>query len=432
MTGYSNLMNSQLLISILSTLQFLLALYLLYYAVALQSIPIPQLERLIGPRDTAGSSNYLRIRLIGVRIVAIFMEVTFFLGLALQIRLSVTDPVRIALFIGLGLTFEIIARIFLPLSLPLRERDSFNRFERGVLEFCGLVCYPVAIALSRLSEGTVNLLFPKTDNERMAEVEETIQSIIDVGEACGIFKADDGEMLQSIVEFSETIVREVMTPRIDMMTIDINRPLDEFIDLIVESSYSKIPAYRGRIDNIIGVLFAKDTLRYWGPDRSEVKLEDILRPVSFIPETKKVRDLLREFQKDKVHIAIVVDEYGGVAGLVTIEDLLEEIVGEIHDEYDEEESLIQPQEDGSWIVDARIDLDELGEIIGIEFPDENYETLGGFLFDQMGRIPAPGEKHRFNALAIEIIEANERRILKVLLHKETLHSDEGEPTDGTD
>ncbi len=425
-------MNSQILISVLFTFQFLLALFLLYYAVALQSLPIPQLERLIGQRDSGSSSNYLRIRLIGVRIVAIFMEVTFFLGLALQIRLSISDPYRIALFVGLGLTFEIIARIFLPLSLPLRERESFNRFERGVLELCGVVCYPIAIALIRLSEGTVNLLFPKTDNERMAEVEETIQSIIDVGEAGGIFKADDGEMLQSIVEFSETIVREVMTPRIDMMTIDINRPLDEFIDLIVESSYSKIPAYRDQIDNIIGVLFAKDTLRFWGPDHSDVKLEDILRPVSFVPETKKVRDLLREFQKDKVHIAIVVDEYGGVAGLVTIEDLLEEIVGEIHDEYDEEESLIHLQDDGSWIVDARIDLDELSEIVGIEFPDENYETLGGFLFDKMGRIPAPGEKHRFDALAIEIIEANERRILKAQLRKETLVSDESEPSDVTD
>lgn len=410
-------MNSHPFFSIAFTIQSFSALFLLYYAVAIQSVPIPQLDRLVRKSDTPGNLDSLRIQVIGVRLAALLMEVVFFLGLAVQFNVTVHNPTRLILFVFIGMAFEILGRIFFPQSLPMRERDAFNALERGVFRICGIICYPISAILFHLSESTVNLLFPKTDTERMAEVEETIKSIIDVGEAGGIFKEADGEMLQSIVDFSETIVREVMTPRIDMMTINMAQPLDEFIQMIVESSYSKIPAYRDRIDNIEGILFAKDTLRFWNSSDAPVKLEDILRPAYFVPETKKVRDLLREFQKEKVHIAIVVDEYGGVAGLVTIEDLLEEIVGEIHDEYDEEESLIHPQSADSWIVDARMDLDELGDIIGIEFPDENYETLGGFLFDQMGCIPAPGETHQFGVLSFEILEANERRILKTLLRK---------------
>ncbi|HPQ41053.1 MAG TPA: hemolysin family protein [bacterium] len=261
-------------------------------------------------------------------------------------------------------------------------------------------------------------LSPRSEDERMAQAEETIRSIIDAGEKDGVFLSDEGEMLQSILEMSETIVREVMTPRIDLQAVEISSSIDDFIAKVVETGFSKIPVYQERVDNIVGILYAKDVLQYWRNKDTDVTLDTLKRAATFVPETKRISILLREFQNEKKHLAIVVDEFGGVAGLVTIEDLLEEIVGEIHDEYDQEQETIRNISENAWEVAARIDLDELGEEIDFEFPDDNYETLGGFLFHKFGRIPVPGESYVHENLTFKVIKANDRRIETVLISVE--------------
>jgi putative hemolysin len=396
----------------------LTGMFLLYYATSLPSLNSTQLERMfqLKDKDLLYKGLYLHILITGVRVAALLSEILFFSSIIILWFEQSRNLYAYLLFIGIALIFILFSRIFLPQGFPLKERDTLSSVETLILLFCGYLFFPIAYVLDKVTQSTLRIFFTKTEDERISQAEEAIKSIIDVGETGGIFHQEEGELLQSIVEFSETIVREVMTPRIDLQAIEITETLDAAIKLAVETNYSKIPAYRDRIDDIEGILYSKDLLRYW-KKLEPVKLLDIVRPAYFVPENKKVRNLLREFQKDKIHMAIVVDEYGGVAGVVTLEDLLEEIVGEIHDEYDDEEEMIKSIDSSTWLVDAKVDLEELGEILEIEFPENNYETLGGFLFDQLGRVPLAGEIHSYQSIQMEIKEANDRRIVKVIVRR---------------
>jgi putative hemolysin len=394
-----------------------IGLIIFYYAVSLQNMNSAQLDRLLSSKkEPAGRKGLpVTILIMGVRIAALALEMLFFILTALILLTKEMSVLRITVVVVAGFFLVVTGRLFLPASFPLRERDLLSSFERNLIIGCGYLFFPLSYTIDRLSHGAMKSLFPKTEDERITQAEEAIQSIIDAGEEEGIFHQEEGEMLQSIVEFSETIVREVMTPRIDLQAIDITESFESAIRLAVETNYSKIPAFRGGIDNIEGILYSKDLLNFWQTSPESVKLVDIIRPAYFVPETKRVRNLLREFQKEKIHMAIVVDEYGGVAGVATLEDLIEEIFGEIHDEYDVEEETIKSLGENRWAVDGKIDLEELGEVLDIEFPQDNYETLGGFLFDQMGHVPSPGEFHVFQNMKMEISEANERRIMKVII-----------------
>jgi putative hemolysin len=399
----------------------IVSIALLYYAVSLQELNTSQLERLLGIKSKIGIYHAMKIPMIvmGVRIGGMFLELVFFAIMAICFFGNAISWTEILFYLSAGFVLVMCGRFLLPGFFPLRERESLNSLERGLCLLCGYLFFPLAYVVVHLSSGAVEFLFPKTEDERISQAEETIQSIIDAGEEEGIFHQEEGELLQSIVEFSETIVREVMTPRIDLAAIEISASLSAAVKLAVDSKYSKIPVYRERIDHIEGILYAKDLLRYWQTNPESIKLEDIIRPAYFVPETKRVRNLLREFQKEKIHMAVVVDEYGGVAGVATLEDLLEEIVGEIHDEYDVEEPAIQAIGDNEWLADGKADLEEIEELLDLEFPDDNYETLGGFLFDQLGRVPRPGEVAYYQSVKMRIQEANERRILKVVISRES-------------
>ncbi len=403
----------------------IVGIILLYYSVSLGRMNSAQLERVLRLSSEQDEFHGIPIRYIAlsIHIAAMIFQVIFFVSFFLYLVPHGGTARNVLVVVGVAVLFELTGRMYLPGAFPLRRRQHFSKTEDILFVLCGYVFFPVSYVMQLLVSQTVKILYPKTEEERITDAEDTIKSIIDAGEKDGIFKEDDGELLQSIVEFSETIVREVMTPRIDLKCIEINQSLNDFIQMVIESGYSKIPVYRERIDEISGVLYAKDVLQFWNEPRGSVNLERIARNPYFIPETKKVQDLLREFQKEKLHLAIVVDEYGGVAGLVTIEDLLEEIVGEIHDEYDVEQEMIRQQGENVWLIDARIDLDELEDLLDFEFPQNNYETLGGFIFDQMGRIPAKGESLQFRNLDFVIEDANERRISKVKITKTTIESD---------
>lgn len=248
--------------------------------------------------------------------------------------------------------------------------------------------------------------------------EKELQEAINSSEERGILNEAEGDMLQSIFEFGDTIAREVMVPRTDMICCPADALLSDFLDLIISSGHSRVPLFEGSTDKIIGVVYAKDLLRNWGASNETLTLKEVMRSPYFIPETKRIDELLIDFRTRRVHMAIAVDEYGGTSGLITIEDLLEEIVGDIQDEYDLEVSLIQPQEDGSLLVDARANVEELEEYYGIEISREKFDTVGGYIFHLLGNVPKIGEKTTDNGLVLVVEESDERKIGKVRVWRE--------------
>ena len=250
------------------------------------------------------------------------------------------------------------------------------------------------------------------------EAGEVAHAYLEAGAEQGLIEGDERRLLQSIVDFGGTLVREVMTPRPDIVAIRDNATVGELRALFRDQEYSRFPVYRENLDNIVGVVFVKDLLKIIDgvvPDAAAI--ERLLRPATFVPETKRVPELLKEFQRKQVQIAIVVDEYGGTAGLVTIEDLLEEIVGEIRDEYDVEADAIVDEGDGAFVFSAKVSIDEFRERLGVQIEDEGFETVGGYVLTRVGRVPAVGETFEIDALTIEVLEAERRRIHKVRVRK---------------
>ncbi|TCW60068.1 hemolysin family protein [Treponema sp. J25] len=234
-------------------------------------------------------------------------------------------------------------------------------------------------------------------------------------------ESDKQDMIRGVVELSETTVKEVMVPRIDTVFIALDSPFEEMLEKIAESGHSRFPVYKDTIDNVIGILYVKDLLRQLVKNKhAPFPIQDILRRPFFVPETKRIDDLLRELRRKRVHIAVVVDEYGGVSGIVCMEDIIEEIVGDIQDEFDNErEDLIQLGE-GVYLCDARINLEDLSEELGIPLPTEDFDTLGGFVFDLFGKIPVKYEKATYEGHDFIIQEMEGHKILtvKVILRRD--------------
>jgi len=248
--------------------------------------------------------------------------------------------------------------------------------------------------------------------------EEDIQSLIDVGEQEGVIDRDEHAMIDAVLDLGDTKVREVQVPRTEMVALDKDSSLEGALDTIIQAGHSRIPVFDGDIDNIIGILYAKDLLKSWGCTPQEIDLTKVLRKAFFVPESKAVNDLLKEFKTKRVHMAVVVDEYGGTSGLVTIEDILEEIVGDIQDEYDpEDEASIKTLDDRSHMFDARCTLDDFGEETGVVLERGDYDTLGGFITRVLGHVPATGEAFSYHGLEFEIEDADARRVTKIRVRK---------------
>ena len=246
-----------------------------------------------------------------------------------------------------------------------------------------------------------------------ATSEEELQELIDASEQQGIIDEGEGDMLQSILELDETILREIMVPRTDMVCVDAEAPFGNILKAILSSGHSRIPVYKNNIDNIIGLVYAKDLLRFWGRPIDTILLTEIMRPPFLVPESKQVSALLREFQAACVHIAIVIDEYGGTSGLVTIEDLIEEIVGEIQDEYDLKEEWLVKQPDGSLLIDGRLNIEDFEEYFDIEVAREKFDTLGGYIVEQFGRVPTVGEQIKIGGFDMLIEQGDQRAIRQI-------------------
>jgi len=256
-----------------------------------------------------------------------------------------------------------------------------------------------------------------TGKNDLAELEEKIQSIIDSGERDGLIDRQSGEMIRNILDLRETLAREVMIPRTEIVAVSDSSSIEDILALVMNHGHTRMPFYNENIDNIIGILNVKDLLRFWSQQVGKEDITSILRSTYYIPETKNIHLLLHELKEKKSHMAIVIDEYGGTSGLVTLEDLIEEIVGEIHDEHDIEEDPFVKLTGGDVLVDSRVDIEEFEEYFGIDIPEGQFETLGGFIFFLIKKIPVAGETLGYKDLKITIEAADERSIQKVRIQR---------------
>jgi CBS domain containing-hemolysin-like protein len=286
---------------------------------------------------------------------------------------------------------------------------------------------PVSSLLSLLAKAVSKLFVAKLDREIDEDESDEMRLLVDVNHEEVNLEADEKEMIRGVVGLDETLAREIMIPRIDVVAANKDSSIKEIIEVIVSTGYSRIPIYEETIDNIVGLVYAKDLLPILEQGKITKSVVEIARTPHFIPESKKVDELLHEFQQSKVHVAIVVDEYGGTAGLVTIEDLLEEIVGEIEDEYDAEEPKIDCISDVEAIMNARVSVDELKDIFGVDIEGEDYDTVGGFVFSRLGRIPSVGDVITVDGISIEILSTVGRRVKEVKITK--IESNQAEETE---
>ncbi|HEX8096577.1 MAG TPA: hemolysin family protein [Pyrinomonadaceae bacterium] len=248
---------------------------------------------------------------------------------------------------------------------------------------------------------------------------DDIQALIDVGEEEGILEEEEGELIQSIIEFGDTRVSEVMTPRTDVVALPIEATVREARDLINESKYSRLPVYREQIDNVEGLIYVRDLLQCWPEGKEDAPIEPLVRPVYFVPETKPVADLLEEMQKAHVQLAMVIDEYGGVAGLVTVEDILEEIVGEIEDEDTEQEEIVEiVQADGGYYeVLGSTEIGKIERLFDMEIEADDFTTIAGLVIGEKGYVPRAGERLTFRGLDVEVLDADDKRINRLRLRR---------------
>ena len=306
---------------------------------------------------------------------------------------------------------------FAPKSLALQSSERVALDIVGVIDLLTRALGPLVLALTFVS----TLLVRATTRRRTVRgpfvTEQELKMLLNVGEREGVIEEEEQEMIQGVLELTDKVAREVMVPRVDVIGIDVHATVDDVIALIMEHGHSRIPVYDGTIDNIVGVVYAKDVLRHVGTNGGATSLREIARPPYFTPELKRAGELLIEMRLKKVHMAIVVDEYGGTAGIVTIEDLLEEIVGEIRDEYDiAEPEEIQFVNECEVLLSARVSIDDAKELLHLEIPDTEADSIGGLVYERLGQIPVPGARLTIGdaTLVVESIARQSIRTVRII------------------
>ena len=280
----------------------------------------------------------------------------------------------------------------LPKALVIRNPTGAAHALAGPMALIARLIWPLISVIGLLTNPLVSLLSGGASPQLPLVTEEELLLLVNVGEEEGLIEPDEREMIKGIFSFGDTLVREVMIPRVDIVALEETATLDEALETVLAHGHSRIPVYHETIDRVIGILYAKDLLPGLRSGQRNQSLSGLLRPPYFVPETMKVDALLKDLQSRKVHLAIAVDEYGGTAGLVTIEDLLEEIVGDIQDEYDVEEPSIQLVGEGELIADARVPIDDINDLTGLRLSSEESDRIGGMVYERLGRVPKVGDK----------------------------------------
>ena len=313
------------------------------------------------------------------------------------------------------LVVSVVVLIFgeiLPKMIAIKYSKEYALKMYTPLKIMMFILSPIAQGFNAITSVVIKIIpFRK---EKIFDSEEELKILAELGEEEGTLQEEESDMIQSIFDFKEKTVGEIITPRVDIVSLKSDESIDKAMDIIGERQFSKIPIYKDTIDNIKGILYAKDIIPYLMGSRPNVNLQNLARQPFFVPETKPIDDLMEEFKLRKTSIAIVVDEWGGTEGLVTLEDVVEEVMGEIRDPYDQEESNVLKQSDGSFIVDGSITIYDLEEDTDIEFPDDrDYDTLGGFILDILTDIPQTGEQVEFNDMVFTVQTVENNRIGKI-------------------
>jgi len=313
--------------------------------------------------------------------------------------------------------FTLVLGELVPKRFAMKKAEPISMLAIRPLKLLSVVASPF-VKLLTLSTNFVVRLLGVDPNEKDEEVtEEEIRMMVDVGEEKGTIQETEKEMINNIFEFDNKVVTDIMTHRTDIVAVPIDIGLKELISVISEEKYSRLPVYEESIDNIIGILHAKDIILHANSvrDGSGFQLRELIRPAYYVPSSKRTDELFRELQKNKNHMAVIIDEYGGTAGIVTMEDLIEEIVGNIFDEYDEEEKDFEKLDENTYIVNGAVSLNDVNDFLDAELPVDEYETLSGFVIGQLGRIPGTEEKPEieYEGMVFKVEEVDEKRILKV-------------------
>jgi putative hemolysin len=349
--------------------------------------------------------------LVGISLVNIAAA-----GLAAHLAHQLVGPM-------LGPVVEILGMIVLvttfgevlPMTLAVKYPERFLVVVRRPVAWLGAVLAPVRVVLGGLTRLTVELI--GRDRQGQPELsEDELRTLVDVGASEGVVEREEREMIHKVFELEDTLVRTVMVPRTDMFCLATDTPREKILPALRENLHSRVPVYEGSLDVIVGILYTKDLLPYAATGLSaDFDLRAHLHPPYFVPESKRADALLQEFQAKKLHLAIVVDEYGGTAGLVALEDLLEELVGEIADEYDEPERLIQRLDDSTFRVSGKLPVEDLNTATGLRLSNESYDTVGGWVLDLFGRVPRKGERRETPELTVTVEKVERTRVVEVLI-----------------
>jgi CBS domain containing-hemolysin-like protein len=360
--------------------------------------------------------------------VRILIGVCTVLAGVLIARLSdVQDALSIVTFIVSLVAFVVVCEHLLPLLIVRRDPER-------VLDVMLPAFHTVAALLVPVTALIINMIAPRREREAPngangSDVAAPAATGEGEPEERAISEEEGRELLQNIVDFTGTIVREVMTPRPDIIAIRADATLQDLRSLFREEQYSRMPVYRDNLDNVVGIVFVKDLVAL--PPGAEPPMTTLMRSAHFVPESKRVSELLKEMQRRQAQMAIVVDEYGGTAGLVTVEDLLEEIVGEIRDEYDVESETVTDEGNGTFAFSGKVSVDEVMDRLNVDIEREGFETVGGYLLSHLGRMPYVGETLEVDGLAFEVLEVERRRITKVRARRREVMSDLGQPSTRT-
>jgi putative hemolysin len=401
--------------------------------IAFVSVRRTRLDELAEAGDRGAKRAQVLMRDPGRFLAVIQVAITFLGALAsavaaVSIVTVVAEPLRQITFLAdyadtIALLFvtsivaivSIVLGELIPKGLALGNPDRIALSVSGPITIFAKIVSPlvaVLVALTKLISKPFGIDPTRTPELSAAE----IRLIVEQGSQQGVLEAEEEQMISAVMSLSDSKLHEVMVPRIDIAAIDQEASFDDAVTLVLTEGHSRTPLYKESVDHIVGILYAKDLLRIIAAGGPRPRLRDIMRPALFVPESQAVDDLLNELQRRRVHMAIVLDEYGGTAGLVTIEDLLEEIVGEIQDEFDEEEPMKVIVRDGEAILDGRADIDEMGELVdpALELEDdEEYDTVGGFVYHRIGRVPVVGDTVAVDPFKITVIKVTGRRVGKV-------------------
>lgn len=406
--GSSGNSGSYLLLAAICCLLFLIFDAVRYFALRVGPVRLRRWAG--GDRDNGGSLFPFNEQAASI-ITIVMSQITLGFGIAFTV-LGVWNGglLRAAFFSAIAWSIIVVLWKTILALLPDSVAEIVFRGIAPVVTAFYLIFWPILFPLRRVTE---RMEARRDDDEDEEEVtEEELQAYIDVGEEEGIFEEGEGKLVQNIVDFGDRVARELMTPRIDILAAAAEAPLDSLAQLFSESKYSRIPIYEGSIDHVTGIVHIKDVFDAY-LRREQRTVKELARPPFFVHETKKVSELLREFQIEHLQVAIVLDEYGGTAGLITIEDVIEEIVGEIADEHEDEEESVIDVGDGTYLVNGMVRIERLDEMFGVDIRGEDYETIAGLIFTKMGRVPLVGERVSRNGLVFEVERADRRRIYRI-------------------